>query len=249
MGIEYRDKPNYDGLSRKHIRRQIEGTLERLRTDYLDLYYIHRLDDRTPTEETLRTLNSLFEEGKIQHIGASTMAAWELFKTCHKSQINEWLPIVVTQPPVDATLQNWKRYQRLDIHRYLEVCKDRDLGVIPYSPLAGGFLTGKYKRGLNAPEGSRGDLLPDVFNEKYISEQAWSVLNTIQKISSELDVTPAQVALRWVIEQDQFPGGMVPLTSVRTREQLKENLGALNISLSSDHLERIKEARGEQLLD
>lgn len=248
VGIEYRDRPNFDGLSRKHIRRQIEGTLDRLGTDYLDLYYIHRLDERTPVEETLSTLNRLVEEGKVRHLGASTMAAWELAKTCYESEVNGWEKIAVTQPPVDATLQNGKRYERFDAQRYLEVCEEQDLGVVPYSPLAGGFLTGKYERDADAPAGSRATLVPDDFQRKYLSERAWDVLDAIREIADDLDTTPARVALRWVMEQDQFPGGMVPLTSVRNLEQLRENVGATDLSLSTDHLDRIDEARDEPLL-
>ncbi|MEF8786642.1 MAG: aldo/keto reductase [Haloarculaceae archaeon] len=248
VGLPYRDRPNFDGLSRKAIRRQIEGTLSRLVTDYLDLYYIHRLDDRTPIEETLSTLHRLVEEGTIRHLGASTMAAWELAQVCYESEVNGWEEIVATQPPVDATLQNWKRYDRFDLHRYLEVCQERGLGVLPYSPLAGGFLTGKYERDTDAPPGSRGALLPDDFRRKYLSEQAWEVLSVVQTIADEADTTPARVALRWVLEQEQFPGGMVPITSVRTSEQLQENIGAVDLSLSIDQLDRIDQARDEPLL-
>ncbi|MFB6095923.1 MAG: aldo/keto reductase [Haloferacaceae archaeon] len=248
VGISVGEGPNDGGVSRKHIRTQIEETLDRLNTDYLDLYYIHRLDDRTPIEETLSTLSQLVEEGTVNHLGASTMAAWELAQACYESELHGWEEIAVTQPPVDATLQNWKRYDRFDLHRYLEVCRERDLGVVPYSPLAGGLLTGKYERDADAPEGSRATLVPDDFQRKYLSEQAWDVLDAVQAVAADVDATPAQVALRWVMEQDQFPGGMIPLTSVRTHEQLEDNLGAFDVDLSRDHLARIDEARDEPLL-
>ena len=248
VGLQFRDRPNHDGLSRKHIRRQIEGTLDRLNTDYLDLYYIHRLDDRTPIDETLSILSNLVEEGKVRYLGASTMAAWELAKICYESELNGWEEIAVTQPPVDATLQNWKRYDRFDLHRYLEACEERDLGVVPYSPLAGGFLTGKYERDADAPEGTRATLVPDDFQRKYLSDRAWEVLDVVRAVADAEGVTPAQVALRWVMEQDQFAGGMIPLTSVRTREQLEDNVGAIDLSLSADQLARIDQARDEPLL-
>jgi aryl-alcohol dehydrogenase-like predicted oxidoreductase len=248
VGLPYRDRPNFDGLSRKAIRRQVEGTLSRLGTDYLDLYYIHRLDDRTPTAETLSTLHRLVEEGKVRHLGASTMVAWELAKLCYESEIHGWEKIAVTQPPVDATLQNWKRYDRFNLHRYLEVCKEQNLGVLPYSPLAGGFLTGKYDRGAEPPAGSRKDMLTEDFQRKYLSEQAWEVLDVVREVADEADTTPARVALRWVMEQDQFPGGMVPITSVRTPDQLRDNLCAVDVSLSDDQLDRIDDARDEPFL-
>ncbi|QLG60317.1 aldo/keto reductase [Halorarum salinum] len=238
---------NRDGLSRKHVRWQIDATLERLGTDYLDLYYIHRLDDRTPVQETLTTLHQLVEEGKVRHLGASTMAAWELTELLWKADANGLESVAVTQPPVDATLQNWQRYERFDLHRYLEVCEKHDIGVLPYSPLAGGFLTGKYERDGDAPEGSRADLDPDTFERKYVSERAWDVLDAVRVVTDEADATAAQVALRWVMEQDQLPGGMIPLTGARTVDQLRENIGAVDLDLSRDQLDRIDEARGQPL--
>lgn len=248
VGLDVDDGLNRNGLSRKHIRWQIEETLDRLNTDYVDLYYIHRLDDRTPISETMSTLSRLVEEGKVRHLGASTMAAWELTELLWESDVAGLESIEVVQPPVDATLQNWQRYERFNLHRYLEVCEKHDIGVVPYSPLAGGFLTGKYERNADVPEGSRADLDPENFNRKYLSDRAWDVLDAVREVADELDATPAQVALRWVIEQDQFPGGMVPLVGARTIEQLRENAGAVDLSLSTEQLERIDEARDGPLL-
>jgi aryl-alcohol dehydrogenase-like predicted oxidoreductase len=239
---------NRDGLSRKHIRWQIEQSLDRLGTDYVDLYYIHRLDDRTPVRETMEALSRLVDEGKVRHLGASTMAAWELTELLWESDARDLHGIDVVQPPVDATLQNWQRYERFDLHRYLEVCAKHDVGVVPYSPLAGGFLTGKYERDADAPEGSRAALDPDNFERKYLSERAWDVLDAVRAVAEELDATPAQVALGWVMAQDDFPGGMVPLSGARTEEQLGENVAAVDLDLTDDHLERIDEARGAPLL-
>lgn len=248
VGLDVEAGQNRSGLSRKHIRWQIDQTLERLNTDYVDLYYIHRLDDRTPISETLTTLTRLVEEGKVRHLGASTMAAWELTELLWESDANGLESIDVVQPPVDATLQNWQRYERFDLHRYLEVCHKHDIGVVPYSPLAGGFLTGKYQRDDDAPEGSRLDLDPSNFERKYLSDRAWDVLDAVREVAKEVDATPAQVALRWVIEQDQFTGGMVPLTGARTAEQLQENVAAADLSLSATQLDRIDEARGTALI-
>lgn len=248
VGLDVGEGRNRNGLSRKHIRWQIEETLERLNTDYLDLYYIHRLDDRTPIEETMSTLSKLVEEGTVRHLGASTMAAWELIELLWESDVEGLESIEIVQPPVDATLQNWQRYERFNLHRYLEVCAKHDIGVVPYSPLAGGFLTGKYERNADVPKGSRADLDPENFDRKYLSDRAWDVLDAVRDVADELNATPAQVALRWVIEQEQFPGGMVPLSGARTQEQLEENVGAVDLSLSADQLARIDEARDEPLL-
>ncbi|WP_273836502.1 aldo/keto reductase [Halococcus sp. PRR34] len=229
-----------ENLGRKNIRAEIEGTLDRLGTDYLDLYYIHRFDDDTPVEETLRTLNDLVREGKVNHLGASTMAAWKLTKALWKSDVEDLERFEVTQPLYHAAYYE-------DVSDYLEVCADQELAVCPYSPLAGGFLTGKYERdgdSVKSPDGSRGSF-DEFFDDYYVSERGWDVLDAVRGVADEIDATPAQVALRWLIEREQFT--CVPIVGARTVDQLDENLGAVEISLSSDHHDRIDAARaGEQ---
>lgn len=234
--------PNDGGLSRKHIRSQIQGTLDRLGTDYIDIYYIHRWDDETPIEETLSTLNDLVREGKVHYLGASTMAAWKLTKALWKSEVNDWEKFKVTQPKFHAAYRD-------DVIDYLDVCADQNLAVCPYSPLAGGFLTGKYKRSdeesedIEAPEGSRGSIDKN-FEDWYVTERAWHVLDEIRKIADELDATPAQVALRWVMQQEKFT--TVPLVGVRNTDQLTENLRAIEIELSKEQHDRISKARYDE---
>ena len=230
------DGPNDSGLSRKHIRAQIEGTLERLGTDYLDLYYIHRWDDETRIEETLSTLDDLVREGKVHYLGASSMAAWQLTKALWKSEANGLERFDVTQPLYHAAYRD-------DVRDYLDVCADQDLAVCPYSPLAGGFLTGKYERDgdeVVSPEGSRATL-DDQFEDYYVSDRGWQVLDAIRAVADEVDATPAQVALRWLIDADSFT--TVPIVGVRTVEQLDENVGAVDVQLTDDQRERIDEAR------
>ncbi|MWV39113.1 aldo/keto reductase [Natrialba sp. INN-245] len=229
--------PNDSGLGRKHIRTQIEGTLDRLDTDYLDLYYIHRWDENTPIRETLRTLTTLVEEGKVHYLGASTMAAWQLTKALWTADVEGLERFDVTQPMVNAA-------QYDEVADYLDVCADQDLAVCPYSPLAGGFLTGKYDRAedgsVEAPDGSRGSL-DEMFDEWYTTEQAWDVLEAVEAVADEVDATPAQVSVRWLIEQDRFT--CVPIVGARTPEQLEENVGAVEIELTDDQFGRIDEAR------
>ncbi|ODR80285.1 aryl-alcohol dehydrogenase [Haladaptatus sp. W1] len=224
--------PNDSGLSRKHIRAQIEGTLDRLGTDYLDVYYIHRWDEETPIEETLSTLTELVEEGKVNYLGASTMAAWQLTKALWKSDVNGLERFDVTQPMYHAAAGD-------EVQDYLDVCADQDLAVCPYSPLAGGFLTGKYERDGDTPVGSRADLV-DYFEDYYMSEEGWEVLDEIRAIADELDATPAQVALRWLIQQRDF--SCTPIVGARTVEQLEENVGAADIELSAGQYDRIADA-------
>ena len=232
-----------ENLGRKNVRAEIEGTLDRLGTDYLDLYYIHRFDDDTPVAETLRTLHELVREGTVNHLGASTMAAWKLTKALWTSDVEDLERFEVTQPLYHAAYYE-------DVSDYLEVCADQALAVCPYSPLAGGFLTGKYQRSgegvhdVEAPDGSRGSF-DEFFDDYYVSERGWDVLDAVRGIADEIDATPAQVALRWLIERERFT--CVPIVGARTVDQLDENLGAVDISLSSDHHDRIDAARaGEQ---
>ncbi|MFC6836008.1 aldo/keto reductase [Halomarina ordinaria] len=237
------DDPNGRGLGRKHIRAQVEGTLDRLGTDYLDVYYIHRWDDEVPIEETLGALTDLVREGRVNHLGASTMAAWELTKALWTSDVEGYEPFEVTQPLFHAAYRD-------DVADYLDVCADQDLAVCPYSPLAGGFLTGKYERAdpddpnaVEAPDGSRASF-DERFSGFYVSERGWHVLDAIRAVADEADATPAQVALRWLMDQEAFT--CVPIVGARTEEQLRENVGAADLSLTAEGRERIDDARYEE---
>ena len=229
------DSPVSENLSRKTIRAEIEGTLDRLGTDYLDVYYIHRWDDETPIRDTLRTLDRLVTEGKVNHLGVSTTAAWKLMKALWTSDVEGLERFEVAQPKYNAA-------QRGLAGDYVDVCADQDLAVCPYSPLAGGFLTGKYERqgdDVVTPDGSRGSLT-DTFTNWYVSEQGWDVLEVVREVADELDATPAQVSLRWLMEREAFT--CVPIVGARTPDQLRENAAAADISLSDAQRERIDAA-------
>jgi aryl-alcohol dehydrogenase-like predicted oxidoreductase len=230
------EHPNGGGLSRPHIRRQIDGTLERLGTQYLDIYYIHRWDEETPIEETLSTLDWLVESGRVNYIGASSMAAWQLTKALWESDVNDYQRFEVTQPMFHAAYR--------DSDEYLDVCADQDLAVCPYSPLAGGFLTGKYQRGEDGdavgPDGSRAELV-DYFQDAYVNERGWNVLEEIRAVADEIDATPAQVALRWLMDRPRYQ--CIPIVGARTVDQLEENVGAVSVELTEDQREQITAAR------
>ncbi len=230
-------RPNDSGLGRKHIRRQIEGSLERLGTDYLDLYYIHRWDEDTPIRETLAVLTELVREGKVHYLGASSMAAWQLTKALWTSDVEGLERFDVTQPMVNAAHYD-------EVGDYLAVCADQDIAVCPYSPLAGGFLTGKYDRAEDgsviAPDGSRGSL-SDRFGDHYATDTAWDVLEAIEGVADEVDASPAAVSLRWLMDQSKFT--CVPIVGARNPAQLEENVGAVDVSLSDEQFARIDEAR------
>jgi Predicted oxidoreductases (related to aryl-alcohol dehydrogenases) len=232
--------PNASGLSRTHIRNQIDKTLDNLGTDYLDLYYIHRWDENTPIEETLSALTDLVEDGRVNYLGASTMAAWQLTKALWKAESNDYQRFDVVQPLFHAGYYE-------DVEEYLSVAADQDLAVCPYSPLAGGFLTGKYERAdpddpksVRAPDGSRGSF-DDRFERFYLSERGWKVLDEIRAVADEVDATPAQVSLRWLMDQDAFT--CVPIIGARTVDQLEENVAAAEVSITDDQHDRITDAR------
>ncbi len=234
------DDPNGRGLSRKHVLDQVEGTLDRLGTDYLDVYYLHRWDEHTPIEETLRALNHLVEAGKVHYLGASTMAAWQLTKAQLTAEKEGLATFDVTQP-----LHHAGYYE--DVSDYLDVCADQDLAVCNYSPLAGGFLTGKYERAdpddpeaVVAPDDSRGSF-DDLFGDYYASERGWKVLEEVRAVADEVDATPAQVALAWLMDWDEFT--CVPIVGARTPDQLRENAAATEVSLTDDQWDRIMDAR------
>ena len=216
-----------ENLSRKNIRAEIEGSLERLGTDYLDVYYIHRFDDDTPVSETMRALSRLVEEGKVHYLAASSMAAWKLTKALWTSDVEDLERFEVTQPRFNAADRP---------HDYLEVCADQGLAVCPYSPLDGGFLTGKYAEG-NRVEGSRAELHEW---DLEFTDQQWRVYDAISSVSEEVDATPAQVSLRWLMDQRAFT--CVPIFGARTVEQMEENLGAVDVSLSDEQFNRIRDA-------
>ncbi|PSQ06453.1 aryl-alcohol dehydrogenase [Halobacteriales archaeon QS_4_69_31] len=231
-----------ENLSRKNVRAEVAGSLERLDTDYLDVLYLHRFDDGTPIERTLRTVDDLVSEGRVHHVGISTCDAWKLTKGLWKADVNNYEAFTVTQPLFHAAYYE-------DVAEYLAVCADQDLAVCPYSPLAGGFLTGKYERvgdgtyDLDVPEDSRGEF-DEMFEQWYVSERGWHVLDAVRAVAEEVDATPAQVALRWLIDQPEFT--CVPIVGARTVDQIDENLGAVDISLSEAQFDRIFEARYDE---
>ena len=228
------DGPNEVGVSRKHILAGVEGSLRRLRTDYIDLYQIHCWDRATPLEETLSTLDTLVRSGKVRYIGASNYSGWQLQKAIDLSRQMGWEPFTCLQPLynlLDRSLE-WE---------LIPVCQNEGLGVIPWSPLRGGWLSGKYRRDMAAPpDGTRIKTATEQgWSEtwdKYNTERTWNVVDELFRIADETDKSPAQVALNWVLNQ---PGVTAPILGVRTMEQLLDNLGAAGWSLTAEHKARL----------
>lgn len=228
------DSPNQVGLSRKHILEAVEASLRRLGTDYIDLYQMHSWDSATPLDETLSTLQRLIESGKVRYIGASNYPAWGLQKAVDLSRQMGWEQFVSLQPLYNLLDR--------DIEMGLvDVCRNEGLGIITWSPLRGGWLSGKYRRGMDAPpEGTRiarsiGQNWSEAW-DKYNNERTWRILDGVLATATEVGKTPAQVSLRWVLQR---PGITAPIIGARTVEQLEENLGAVDWSLSSAQMEQL----------
>ena len=222
------------GLSRKHILSGVESSLRRLQTDYIDLYQVHMWDDGTPLEETLATLDHLVQSGKVRYIGASNYAAWQLQKAEDTSKFNGWEPYACLQP----------LYNLLDRDIEFElvsVCQNEGVGIIPWSPLRGGWLSGKYRRGMQSPpENTRvEEASKHGWGESwdaYANEHTWDVLDVLFEVAKENGKTPAQVALRWLLQK---PGVTAPIIGARTMEHLQDNLSAEGWTLSDDQMQRL----------
>lgn len=234
--------PNDIGLSRKHILKSVEDSLRRLQTDYIDLYQVHCWDPGTPLEETLSTLNTLVQSGKVRYTGASNIAGWQLQKAVDMARINGWEPFSCLQPLynlLDRSLE-WE---------LLPVCQNEGLGVIPWSPLRGGWLSGKYQRGMEAPVANTRieKAQKEGWSESwdgYNNEHTWGVLDVLFAVAEEAGHSPAQVALNWLLRQ---PGVTAPIIGARNMKHLTDNLGAAGWALDDDQVERLTEVSNKAL--
>ena len=229
-----RDDPNGTGLSRKHLRRQIDLILDRLGTDYVDLLYTHRWDDDTPAEEFMRTLDGFVRDGKVNYLGTSTFEpnAWKVAKANELADRRGYEPFTVAQPRYNAVNREIEG-------NYLDMCADYDIGVVPWSPLAGGFLTGKYSRDEEPPADSRA-ATDQQFVDSYLTPENFDVLEVVESVAAETDASPGQVALAWLLHHEQVTA---PIVGARTVEQLEENLAAAEVSLTAEQFERIADAK------
>ena len=229
------DDPNAGGLNRNHLRRQLETMLDRLGTRYLDLLYIHRWDDGTPAEEFMRTLDGFVADDRVNYLGASTMApnAWQVARANELARREGYEPFTVTQPRYNLANREIEA-------NYLPMCRSYGLGVVPWSPLAGGLLTGKYERGEEPPEGTRAADDPG-YAERYLTPENFDVAEAVAAVAGEVDATPAQVALAWLLDHDDVTA---PIIGARTVEQLEENLAAADVELADDQYERLTGAVG-----
>ena len=229
--------PNDAGVSRKHIIDGIEASLRRLQTDYIDLYQVHCWDSITPLEETLSTLDGLVKSGKVRYIGASNHTGWQLQKAVDLSRHMGWEPYISLQP-------QYNLLTRATEYELIPVCINEGLGVMPWSPLRGGWLSGKYRRGMDAPpEGSRIQAATEKGRgeawDNYNNEDTWRVVDALLAVAEEAEKTPSQVALNWLLQR---PGVTAPILGPRTLAQLKENIAASGWALTADQIARLNDA-------
>lgn len=225
--------PNDRGNSRAHILREVENSLRRLRTDYIDLYQIHRPDADTPIEETLRALDDLVRGGKVRYIGSSTFAAWELVESYWVADRHDLARFACEQPPYSIFV----RHIENDL---LPVCEKYGSGVIPWSPLNRGWLAGRYRKGqpLDAQSRvSRGDRFIDQ-PDSPIGRHKLKIVEQLIPMARELGASLAQYALAWTLTN---PTITAPIIGPRTMEHLEDNLGALRVVIPPEHLRRIDE--------
>lgn len=220
------ETPGDEGLSRAHILASVEASLRRLQTDYLDLYQAHWPDEETPIEETLRAFDDLLQAGKVRFVGASNYPAWRLMQALWVSQQQGSLTFSTLQP-------HYNLLHRAEFERELAaVCQAYGLGVLPYSPLAGGFLTGKYQPNAPLPESVRVGSV----QHRYFNERGWQTLAALQALAQEKVCSVSAIALAWLLHS---PLVSSPIIGPTRLEQLRENLQAAEISLSPEEMTRL----------
>lgn len=223
------DGPNDEGLSRLHIMKAVEDSLRRLDTDYIDLYQTHFYDEKVPIDETLRALDDLVHQGKVRYVGCSNYPAWRLMQAL-------WTSDSLGLVRYDSLQPHYSLVHRAEFERELaDVCRTYKIGVIPYSPLAGGFLSGKYKKDQPEPESSR----LDGIRRRYFNDRGWGTLEAVEKVAANNNKSVSQVALAYLLSDPVITS---PIIGPRSLEQLKDNLGAAGFHLTPEEKQMLADA-------
>ena len=220
---------NSRGASRYHIYNAVDASLKRLQSDHIDLYYVHRWDAETPIEETLQTLDYLIQQGKVRYIGASNFAAWQLAKSNLLANVKGWNAFVAIQ----------SHYHMLERDLEKEVipyCQAENVGVIPYFPLAGGFLTGKYQNGQPAPAGSRGE--SSEYVQKYMTDQNFDVLKKLETFAKDHGHEVNELAIAWLLAQPRVSSVISGATKL---DHVTKNAAAAEWELTVEELNSVNE--------
>jgi aryl-alcohol dehydrogenase-like predicted oxidoreductase len=229
VGLKRGEGPNESGSSRQHIMRELEASLRRLRTDYIDLYQIHTFDPKTPLDETLRALDDLVTSGKVRYVGASNYSAWQMMKSLAISKNQGLIQFVSVQPGYSLADRGVER-------EIVPFCLDQGIGLIPYFPLAGGILTGKYSGG-SIPSGSLLEKNPNFAQRMDIKRMELG--DQVVKIAAEIGTSATALSLAWLLHQ---PAVSTVIAGATREAQIDENLKAVDLVLSDDVLQALDEA-------
>lgn len=228
--------PNDLGLSRKHVLDAVEASLRRLGSDYIDLYQVHAYDPTTPLDETLRALDDCVRSGKVRYLGCSNYSAWQLMKATALARELRTARFDCLQPQYSLACRFIER-------EHLPLCREEGVGVIPWSPLAGGLLTGKIRRGREVPAGTRASVDPNW--ERFRSDRQLAIAERVIELAGSLGCTPSQLALAWAASQT---GITSPIFGARTLEQLEDNLGAADLELDDELGRKLDEVSALELV-
>ncbi|WAL99456.1 aldo/keto reductase [Streptomyces sp. Je 1-369] len=226
--------PNSGGNHRKALLASVEASLRRLNTDYIDLLYLHVWDFTTPVEEFLRAMDDLVRQGKVLYVGICNVPAWQVSRMQAIADLRGWSPLVALQT-------EYNLIERTAERDLIPMAREMGLGVVPFSPLAGGVLTGKYSRADLTAAQARADGTRKGFNlaNGALTERNLAIADVVREVAAEQGRTPGQVGLAWPLRR---PGVTAPIIGARTPAQLKDNLGALDVDLTASQLSRLEEA-------
>ena len=224
------EDPNARGLSRKHLFDAIDSSLKRLGLDYVDLYQVHRWDETTPPEETLRALDDIVRSGRARYIGASSMSAWQFARALYLADVNGWVRFISMQ-------NHYNLVYREEEREMLPLCRAEKIGVIPWSPLARGFLVGNRQRETKGEtQRARTDTIAHDFSR---TEEDFNIVIRVQEVASKMRVTPAQVGLAWLLRQ---PGVTAPIIGASKMKHLEEAVASLSIELDDQDCAYLEES-------
>ena len=226
-------RPNASGLSRKHLMHAVDASLQRLGTDYIDLYQIHRWDYGTPIEETMEALHDIVKSGKVRYLGASSMWAWQFAKAQTIAKTNGWTPFVSMQNHYNLTYREEER-------EMIPLCRDQNVALIPWSPLARGFLAGNRKpedkdAGANVSATSRAKT-DDLAQRYYYSDADFAIVDALSEVAKNKNISNAQVAYAWLLHK----GVTAPIVGTSKLSQLEEALAATSVTLTSDEIKALE---------
>ena len=231
-----RSGPNGTGASRYHIVRAAEDSLRRLKTDRIDLYQIHMQDIDTPEEETLRALDDLVRQGKVLYLGCSNYAAYRMVESVmigERDRLNRFVALQTQYSLLERSIER----------EHVPACEKFGLGILPWSPLGGGFLSGKYRRNQPPPKGSRMDKRQERY-ARFDTERNWKILDAVLEVGAKVDASPSQVSLAWLLKKRAVTSVIFGARSV---EQLEDNLRAAQVELDGDSMKRLDDASALEL--